>query len=118
MSTKIEDLPDNDNEIVSNKILKELNEDEEEDKNSEISEIQVSKKVVIHNSQSNKVFDKVKDSIIVFSIVFALTNTYVLSAIGHVPYIKTLEPHSIIYNIIIALIISILHFIVKYFDLI
>lgn len=113
MSTKIEDLPDNDNE-VSNQILQELNDDDNE---SEISEIQVSKKVHVNQSNYNTIIAIVKDSLIVFSIVFALSNSYILTAFGQLPYIKTLEPHSIIYNLIIALIAAILHFIVKYLDI-
>lgn len=114
MSTKIEDLPDNDNNIESNQILHELNEDNQ----SEISEIQVSKKVIVQKSKYDKIIAIVKDSFIVFFIVFALSNSYVISSFSQLPYIKTLEPHSIIYNLIIALLVAVLYFIVKYLEFI
>lgn len=113
MSTKIEDLPDNDQ--TSNQILRELKDDDIE---SEISDIQESKKVVIKKSNYDRIISLLKDSLIVFSIVFTLSNTYVINAFSQLPYIKTLEPHSIIYNIIIALVVSILYFIVKYLEFI
>jgi hypothetical protein len=113
MSTKIEDLPDN-NDQVSNQILQELNEDDDE---SEISEIQVTKKAVVHNSKYDKIVELVKDSLLVFSLVFALSNTYIITAFNKLPYINTLEPHSIIYNLIIALIAAVVHFIVKYLEI-
>lgn len=113
MSTKIEDLPDNDQDEMSNQILQELNDDNE----SEISEIQVSKKVIPKKSNYSKIIALVKDSLIVFSIVFALSNSYIITAFSQLPYIKTLEPHSMIYNLIIALLAAVLHFIVKYLDI-
>ena len=111
MSTKIEDLPDNE---MSNQILEELKEDDVE---SEISDKQVSKKVIIKKSNYDKIMSLLKDSIIVFSIVFGLSNTYFIAAFSQLPYIKTLEPHSIIYNLIIALVAAVAHFIVKYLEI-
>lgn len=112
MSTKIEDLPDNDQ--VSNQILTELNDDNQ----SDISEIQVNKKVIVQKSQYDKIFLILKDSFIVFGIVFALSNSYLISSFSQLPYINTLEPHSIIYNLIIALVVALLYFIVKYLQFI
>ncbi len=111
MSTKIEDLPDNE---MSNQILEELKEDDIE---SEISDKQVSKKVIIKKSNYDKIMSLLKDSIIVFSIVFGLSNTYFISTFSQLPYIKTLQPHSLIYNLIIALVAAISHFIVKYLEI-
>ncbi len=111
MSTKIEDLPDNNNEM-SSQILDELNDDAE----SEISN-QVSKKVIIKKSNYDKTISILKDTVIVFAIVFGLSNTYIISAFSQLPYIKTLEPHSMMYNFIIALVAALLHFIVKYLEI-
>lgn len=117
-STKIEDLPDN--KDTSSKIIQELN----DDNISELSQEDIqpsaapSNNVLVSSSSSSCDWDTIflhaKDASIVFALVFIMSNPYVISSLSTLPYIKSLEPHSMIFNIIISLIVSVLFFIIKY----
>lgn len=117
-STKIEDLPDN-NKETSSQILQELNDDISQTSDEEYTTPKETKKLL----KNNKGFSYInwehvlkygKDALIVFVIIFIISNNNIISVISNLPYIKSYEPHSIIYNIIISLIVSLLYFITKY----
>lgn len=115
-STKIADLPDN--KETSSNILNDLNDDV-----SVISEnepvVSISESTPLPPSSSSfidydELINSLKDASLVFILVFILTNSSIISLLAKLPYISSLEPHSIIYNGIISLVISIVYLVIKY----
>lgn len=115
-STKIEDLPDN-NKTASDKILQELDDNESYHSEDEEQQLRIQQQPV--NIESGFKWDDLLepgiDAIIVFALVFILSNSYTLSILSNIPYIKNLEPHSIIFNVIISAIVSLLFLVIKYY---
>lgn len=105
-STKIVDLPDN----TSEQILNDLNIDD--DTLSLISEPTIVNKTV--NKFSSKTMEIYKEAAIVFALVFVLSNKSVISFLYKLPYINTFAPHSLYFNALIALIVSIIYIAIKH----
>lgn len=106
-STAIADLPDN--QDVSAEILDQLNDNDNE---SYIEEIQNVKPVKIE-PKTYPSYDYIQDAVIVFVSVFILSQPAVFGLIAKIPYLQTLEAHSVLYNIVIALIIAVLFVVIK-----
>lgn len=129
-STKIKDLPDNKENEVSSKIIKELNKKQEgaEDDESVLSEeseteeqealVKTSSTVSPSNkssmSFSESIMSLLKDSAIVFVIFFVISSPIVIKNISTLPYISKFEVHSNMFNLIVAAIAAVLFFISKY----
>lgn len=118
-STKIEDLPDN--KETSSSILQQLNDDisqSSEDDYQQDQQIQQQEIKSQSNTSSYLVWDELlkysKDAIVVFALVFALSNSNVISVLSNLPYINAYPPHSLVYNIIVSLVIAILYIVIKY----
>lgn len=117
-STKISDLPDNTSSKILNdlknedndSIISETDEIEEDDNNLNYS-LKKTKKSKILTTQNIAVL---YDACIIFVLVFVMTNKYSLSVISKIPYLTNYAPHSMIYNIIIALIVSIIYIAIKF----
>lgn len=105
-STQIADLPDN--QDVSSQILQQLNDD-----SSDIEEIIENVKPVKIESKKYPIYDYIQDAVIVFVAVFILSQPYVFGLMSKIPYLQTLQAHSVLYNIVIALIIAVLFVIIK-----
>lgn len=110
-STKIIDLPDN--KDTSSNILNDLNDD--------VSVISENETVIPTNITPvssfidyDELLNSLKDASLVFILVFILTNSSIISLLSKLPYISSFEPHSMIYNGIISLVISIVYLVIKY----
>lgn len=116
-STKIEDLPDN-NKEPSSEILQQLNDDISQTSDEEYPTPKEIKKPLKNKGISYLNWDYIltygKDALIVFVILFVISNNNVISLLSNLPYIKSYEPHSMIYNVIISLVVALLYFITKY----
>ena len=106
-STRIADLPDN--QDISGQILDQLNDDA-----SDIEEIiENVKPVKVESKKTYPIYEYIKDAVIVFVAVFILSQPYVFGLLSKIPYLQSLEAHSVLYNIVIAFIIAILFVIIK-----
>jgi hypothetical protein len=115
-STRIEDLPDNVDQDISSKILKELNEDNESI-SSEIIVKPSNKSNIDSDDYISKILECLKsqkETLIVFVVVFILSNKTFIELISKVKYISSMPAHGLGYNAIISIVASIIFFVLKF----
>ena len=113
-STKIEDLPDNDQETSD--LIQELDtiiSDEESDTDVEPQGI-LSNNNNISQNVSKDIYTYIQDSVIIFILVILGNNTFMTDILEKIPYLNNYTSNSLVLNAVIALIISISFVIVKY----
>jgi uncharacterized membrane protein len=105
--TDIEDLPDNQlSENVSTDLSKLNNEIEEQ--------IEMPKKLITKNYDIPHldIKDTVKEFVVLFVVVFTLTNKSIISAIMNIPFLTNYKK-TLIFNVILGVMIAITFIIVK-----
>lgn len=134
-STKLEDLPVKNKKKVSSKLLEKLEKISDSDGDDDDDDLIVNQKVVdstdddddgevdIPESSNvdntfynlkNHIESYLQDSLIVFVLVFLLSNKAISSPIlQKIPFINSQEPHSFVFNLLVSLLISILFIIIK-----
>lgn len=117
-ATRIEDLPDHPELEMddASRIVQTMNEQQDFD---EVSEIDVQekpkkKKDSVQYFDSGDMMEKLKQSAVVFVLVFALSQPQVASVMMYIPYLKKLQPNSMMFNAVIALLSAIIYFVVMY----
>lgn len=109
-STKIEDLPDNNED--SAKILNELKDDVSE--TSEPPSPKATKGPATSTNKFDDIFSLGKDSLIVFIIIILMTNEQLVNILSKLPYVSNYNRESMIFSSILALIGAIIYFGIKY----
>lgn len=112
-STKIEDLPDNKASNVLNKLNEEIHSDNEEQDLDLLEDHEVQTQEQTQELNYDNILEYAKDSFIVFLLIFIFSNNSVSALLSKLPYIGSYDPHSIMYNTIISLIISLVFFTTK-----
>lgn len=127
-STKIKDLPDNKEEEVSSKLIKEFNKKQEEEdveslesedeadeqEQTEDKPLKKSNQNVKSSSFCNNITNILKDAVLVFVIFFIISNPVIVKNMSSLPYISNFEPHSVMFNFVLSLVMAVLFAIFKY----
>ena len=123
-STRIEDLPQESREIddssqIVNSMKQQDFDDLSEDGSEDIKQDRIEKPVAKTESSSpyfdyNHIMENLKHTLVIFSIVFVVTNTEVYSLLEKIPMLASFEKNSIKYNATFAFIVALIYFISNY----